>query len=156
MPSSRRARATTRRIRMRRLRVAGLLVAIAASAALGSQLLTSSPSSATSPPDVPRRALHPALDKVPSAVWPASGQAAFTQTGRSQVHAGPNQHAASIASVAKVMTAYLVLRDHPLAPGQEGPTITVTDADVLDTERRRRQQESIVSIAAGEQLTERQ
>jgi serine-type D-Ala-D-Ala carboxypeptidase (penicillin-binding protein 5/6) len=55
-----------------------------------------------------------------------------------------------------VMTAYLVLRDHPLRPGQDGPTITLTDADVADTERRRRQRESVVSIAAGEQLTERQ
>ena len=54
------------------------------------------------------------------------------------------------------MTAYLVLRDHPLRPGENGPTITLTDADVADTDRRRRQQESVVSIAAGEQLTERQ
>jgi serine-type D-Ala-D-Ala carboxypeptidase (penicillin-binding protein 5/6) len=54
------------------------------------------------------------------------------------------------------MTAYLVLRDHPLRPGQDGPTITLTDADVADTDRRRGQQESVVSIAAGEQLTERQ
>ncbi len=54
------------------------------------------------------------------------------------------------------MTAYLVLRDHPLRPGEEGPTITLTDADVADTERRRRQQESVVAVAAGEQLTERQ
>jgi D-alanyl-D-alanine carboxypeptidase (penicillin-binding protein 5/6) len=54
------------------------------------------------------------------------------------------------------MTAYLVLRDHPLRPGQDGPTITLTDADVADTERRRRQQESVVPIAAGVQLTELQ
>ena len=69
---------------------------------------------------------------------------------------GPNQHTAPIASVAKVMTAYLVLRDHPLLPGKDGPTITLTDADVLDTERRAGGGESIVSIAAGERLTERQ
>jgi D-alanyl-D-alanine carboxypeptidase (penicillin-binding protein 5/6) len=72
------------------------------------------------------------------------------------VHAGPSQHAAPIASVAKVMTAYLVLRDHPLQPGEDGPAITLTDADVADTDRRRRQGESVVSVAAGEQLTELQ
>src|SRR5256714_8814122 len=72
------------------------------------------------------------------------------------VHDGPNQHAAAIASVAKVMTAYLVLRDHPLRLGQDGPTITLTDADVADTDRRRGQRESVVSIAAGEQLSERE
>ena len=55
MPDSKPARATTRRIRIRRIRVAGLLVVIAAiAAALGSQLLASSSSTATSPTDVPR------------------------------------------------------------------------------------------------------
>jgi D-alanyl-D-alanine carboxypeptidase (penicillin-binding protein 5/6) len=152
------ARTTTRRIRIRGTRVAGLLVGIAAlAAALGYQLLASSSSSATSPIDVLRTEHRGAVgEAVPSTVWPAQGQAAFVQTGRSQVQAGPNQHAAPIASVAKVMTAYRVLRDHPLRPGEDGPTITLTDADVADTDRRRRQEESVVSIAAGEQLTERQ
>jgi D-alanyl-D-alanine carboxypeptidase (penicillin-binding protein 5/6) len=49
-----------------------------------------------------------------------------------------------------------VLHDHPLRLGEDGPTITLTDADVADTDRRRRQRESVVSIAAGEELTERQ
>jgi hypothetical protein len=49
------ARPTTRRIRIRRIRVAGLLVVIAAIAvALGHQLPASSSSTATSPIDVPR------------------------------------------------------------------------------------------------------
>src|SRR6266511_6425218 len=60
------------------------------------------------------------------------------------------------SGVAKVMTAYLVLRDHPLQPGEDGPTITLTDADVADTDRRRGHEESVVPISAGEQLTERQ
>jgi D-alanyl-D-alanine carboxypeptidase (penicillin-binding protein 5/6) len=144
------ARTTTRRVRTRKVPVAGLLAGIAAIAVLGHQLLASSSSPASSPTDVLRR------DAVPSTVWPADGQAAFVRTGQSQIQAGPNQHAAPIASVAKVMTAYLVLRDHPLRPGQDGPTITLTEADVADTDRRRRQHESVVSIAAGEQLTERQ
>ena len=158
MTYSERARTTTRRIRIRRIRVAGLLVVIAAiAAALGHQLLASSSSTAESPIDVPRSEHRGALgEAVPSTVWPAYGQAAFVQGGQSQVHAGPNQHAAPIASLAKVMTAYLVLRDHPLRLGDDGPTITLTDADVADTDRRRGQQESVVSIAAGEQLTERE
>jgi serine-type D-Ala-D-Ala carboxypeptidase (penicillin-binding protein 5/6) len=147
------ARTTTRRIRIRWIRVAGLLVVIAAlAAALGYQLPGSSSSTAASPSDVPRREHRDAL---PSTVWPADGQAAV-QIGQSQVRAGPNQHSTPIASVAKVMTAYLVLRDHPLRLGEDGPTITLTDADVADTDRRRRQQESVVPIAAGEQLTQLQ
>jgi serine-type D-Ala-D-Ala carboxypeptidase (penicillin-binding protein 5/6) len=152
------ARTTTRRIPTPRLLVAGLLVVIAAiAAALGSRLLASSSPTATTPTDTPHRQHRGALgDAVPSTVWPAHGQAAFVQTGQSQIQAGPNQHQAAIASVAKVMTAYLVLGDHPLRPGQDGPTITLTDADVADTDRRAGQRESVVSIAAGEQLTERQ
>jgi D-alanyl-D-alanine carboxypeptidase (penicillin-binding protein 5/6) len=93
---------------------------------------------------------------VPRDVWPANGQAAFIETGESVIHAGPNQHPAPIASVAKVMTAYVVLRDHPLGAGDDGPAITLTDADLADTDLRRRRGESVVSVAAGEELTERQ
>jgi serine-type D-Ala-D-Ala carboxypeptidase (penicillin-binding protein 5/6) len=149
------ARRTT--IRIRRIRVAGLLAVIAAiAAALGYQLTASSSSTTASTIEVlgseHRGALGGAL---PSTVWPAYGQAAV-QVGQSQVQGSPNQHAAAIASVAKVMTAYLVLRDHPLRLGEDGPTITLTDADVADTDRRRGQEESVVPVAAGEQLTELQ
>ena len=147
---------TTHRIRIRRIRVVGLLVGIAAiAAALGHQLASSS-STAASSIDVLRSERRGALgEALPSTVWPAHGQAAFVQTGQSKVEVGPNQHPAAIASVAKVMTAYVVLRDHPLRPGEDGPTITFTDADVADTDRRRGRHESVVSIAAGERLTER-
>jgi serine-type D-Ala-D-Ala carboxypeptidase (penicillin-binding protein 5/6) len=149
------ARRTTRRTRARRTQVAGLLVVIAAIAASIGHLLAA-PSSTTTSTIVLRHAERGVDgEAVPSGVWPAYGQAAFVQ-GQSQVHAGPNQHAAPIASIAKVMTAYLVLRDHPLRPGQDGPAITLTDADVADTDRRRGQEESVVPIAGGEQLTERQ
>jgi serine-type D-Ala-D-Ala carboxypeptidase (penicillin-binding protein 5/6) len=151
------ARTTTRRIP--RIRVAGLLVVVvvaAISAALGHQLLASSSSTAASPVDVLRGEYGGALgEALPGTVWPADGQAAV-RIGQSHVQAGPNQHAAPIASVAKVMTAYLVLRDHPLRPGEDGPTITLTDADVADTDRRLGQDESVVSITAGEQLTQLQ
>jgi serine-type D-Ala-D-Ala carboxypeptidase (penicillin-binding protein 5/6) len=143
------ARTTRRRVRVRRARVARLLVIVAAiAAALGYRALASSSPPAASP--------IAGREAVPSSVWPAYGQAAFLRGGESQVHSGPNQHAAAIASVAKVMTAYLVLRDHPLQHGQSGPTITLTDADVYDTDRRRRQQESVLSVTAGERLTELQ
>jgi serine-type D-Ala-D-Ala carboxypeptidase (penicillin-binding protein 5/6) len=151
------ARTTIRRIRIRRIRVAGLLVAIAAiAAALGYQSLASSSSPARSSTDVLRSEHRGVLgDALPSTVWPLYGQAAV-QIEQSQIQAGPNQHAAPIASLAKVMTAYLVLHDHPLRPGQGGPAITLTDADVADTDHRRRQEESVVSIVAGEQLSELQ
>jgi serine-type D-Ala-D-Ala carboxypeptidase (penicillin-binding protein 5/6) len=150
-------RTTTRRARIGRILVAGLLVVAAIAAALGYQLPASSLSTAASPIGVLRSEHRDGrAEAVSGMVWPADGQAAFLQTGQSRIHAGPNQHAAAIASVAKVMTAYLVLRDHPIRSGQDGPTITLTDADVADTDRRGMLQESVVPIADGEQLTERQ
>jgi len=126
------------------IRIAGLLVVVAATAAALGHRLAASSSPTT------------AAAAVPSTVWPRYGQAAFVESGQSAIQAGPNQHAAAIASVAKVMTAYLVLRDHPLRPSEDGPTITLTDDDVADADRRRDRDESVVSVVAGEQLTERQ
>jgi D-alanyl-D-alanine carboxypeptidase (penicillin-binding protein 5/6) len=130
------------------MRLACLLLVVGAITAVVYRSLASSPSRAATSIEVVRA--------LPRMVWPAFGQAAFVQTGHAQIHIGPNQHAAPIASVAKVMTAYLVLRDHPLGPGEAGPTITLDGDDVADTDRRRGQQESIVPVAAGEELTELQ
>ena len=142
-----------------------VLTAAATGAAIVHQLLAPSPSVAAS---FPSRTTGPSAiahsrharaafgRSVAATVWPAAGQAAFVETGRSQVYVGPNQHAAAIASVAKVMTAYVVLRDRPLLLGQSGPTLTITDDDVADTDRRRARHESVVAVAAGEQLTEMQ
>jgi D-alanyl-D-alanine carboxypeptidase (penicillin-binding protein 5/6) len=152
------ARTATRGFRTRRIRVAVLLVVIVAmGAALGFKLSASPSSTAEPSSDTPRAERRRAVgEALLSTVWPAYGQAAFVEKGQSQVHAGPNQHPAPIASLAKVMTAYLVLRDRPLRPDQDGPTLMLTDADVADTDRRRGQQESVVPVAAGEQLTELQ
>jgi D-alanyl-D-alanine carboxypeptidase (penicillin-binding protein 5/6) len=143
--------------RLPRILIAGLLVGIAAiAAARGFHSLASSSSPAASPIDVLRSEHGSARgEALPGTVWPGYGQAAV-QIGQSQIHAGPNQHPAAIASVAKVMTAYVVLHDHPLEVGQDGPAITLTDTDVADSDRRAGRDESVVPIAAGEQLTELQ
>jgi D-alanyl-D-alanine carboxypeptidase (penicillin-binding protein 5/6) len=151
-----RTRRAKRRIRVRRARAAGLAIVVALAAGLGYRSLASSSPGAASPIEVLRSERGDAGEAVPRTVWPAHGQAAFVRSGESAIHAGPNQRPAPIASVAKVMTAYLVLRDHPLRAGEDGPTITLTDADVADTDRRRGQEESVVPVAAGEELTERQ
>jgi serine-type D-Ala-D-Ala carboxypeptidase (penicillin-binding protein 5/6) len=151
------ARTTARRLRVRPNRAACLLVVVAAIAAsLGYQLLTFSSSTPRSLSNVFRSGHRGGPgEALRRTVWPSHGQAAV-RIGQSQIRASPNQHAAAIASIAKVMTAYVLLRDHPLQPGQDGPTITLTGADVVDTDRRAGRDESVVPIAAGEQLTERQ
>jgi D-alanyl-D-alanine carboxypeptidase (penicillin-binding protein 5/6) len=87
--------------------------------------------------------------------WPRRGQGAYV-LGDGRPAVSPDQEPVPIASVAKVMTAYLVLRHHPLDAGDDGPSFVVTDADVDDTDARRHQGQSIVPVRAGEELTERQ
>jgi D-alanyl-D-alanine carboxypeptidase (penicillin-binding protein 5/6) len=86
--------------------------------------------------------------------WPLRGQGAYV-LGNGRPAATPHQHPVPIASVAKVMTAYVVLKHHPLRAGDSGPRFAVGPGDVVDTETRRRDGQSIVAVHAGEQLTER-
>jgi D-alanyl-D-alanine carboxypeptidase (penicillin-binding protein 5/6) len=91
----------------------------------------------------------------PAANWPQSGQAAFV-LGDDRPSASPYQQPAPIASLAKVMTAYLTLERYPLSGAQEGFTITVTAADAEAAAEGASRNQSIVAVRAGEQLTERQ
>lgn len=61
-----------------------------------------------------------------------------------------------IASVAKVMTAYLTLREHPLAAGGQGFSMRITAADAQEEDQREALGESTLNVRAGEQLSERQ
>lgn len=87
-------------------------------------------------------------------VWPAQGQGAYV-LGNGDPAVSPNQKPVPIASVAKVMTAYLVLQKHPLHDGDDGVIFTVEPTDVADTAARRGAGQSVVNVAAGEQLSER-
>jgi D-alanyl-D-alanine carboxypeptidase (penicillin-binding protein 5/6) len=91
----------------------------------------------------------------PVVSWPQSGQAAFV-LGKDRPSASPHQQPAPIASLAKVMTAYLILERYPLSGEQEGFTTTVTAADAQAATEDAARNQSIVEVQAGEQLTERQ
>jgi D-alanyl-D-alanine carboxypeptidase (penicillin-binding protein 5/6) len=85
--------------------------------------------------------------------WPANGQAAYV-LGDDPARTSPDQQPVPIASLAKVMTAYLVLQAAPLSGG--GFRLTVRPRDVADTRARAARDESLVAVAVGETLTERQ
>lgn len=70
-------------------------------------------------------------------------------------HVGSSQPV-PIASITKVMTAYLVLRDHPLSTGAPGPAIPVTAATVTAYQVGLFTDQSVVRVSAGETLTELQ
>ncbi len=72
--------------------------------------------------------------------------------GNGRPAASPHESPAPIASLAKVMTAYLTLKHYPLSGAQDGFTITVTE----DQAQAEAQGQSVVAVRAGEQLTERQ
>jgi D-alanyl-D-alanine carboxypeptidase (penicillin-binding protein 5/6) len=61
-----------------------------------------------------------------------------------------------IASLTKVMSAMVVLHDHPLVLGQNGPLITITASDVARYKVEKAQGDSVVKIRAGETLSELQ
>ena len=103
----------------------------------------------------------PAAYTIPGAApqipWPQGGQAVLAVDGIGTIGvAGDVGAPQPIASVAKVLTAYQVLLDHPLAAGDQGPTLTVLPDEAAQYWAQVRDDESVVPVEAGEQLTERQ
>jgi serine-type D-Ala-D-Ala carboxypeptidase (penicillin-binding protein 5/6) len=87
--------------------------------------------------------------------WPAQGQAALV-LGNGRPAASVDEQPAPIASLAKVMTAYLTLQRYPLTGVQAGFRITVTEADAQAEADDVSEGQSGVAVQAGELLTERQ
>ncbi|MFD8046866.1 D-alanyl-D-alanine carboxypeptidase [Streptomyces chartreusis] len=85
--------------------------------------------------------------------WPADGQAALDVDGIGTFGSSGDQKPVPIASVAKVMTAYLVLRDRPLKSGDKGPNIKI---DQLAEDQSNAGQESTVNVTAGDEITQRE
>jgi serine-type D-Ala-D-Ala carboxypeptidase (penicillin-binding protein 5/6) len=61
-----------------------------------------------------------------------------------------------IASVAKLMTAYVILQDHPLSGDGSGPDITVEPSEAAAYPSQARHGDSLVAVVAGEAISERQ
>ena len=104
----------------------------------------------------PYRAAPPRHQRLVGVSWPAYGVSAADISGFGVV-AGPGAtQPVPIASVAKVMTAYVVLHDHPLPAGRSGPEIVVQPPEAAAYSAQARDGDSLVPVAAGEALTERQ
>ncbi len=92
----------------------------------------------------------------PSLPWPSTGQAAIAIPAIGYAEQSGPEDPVPIASLTKLTTAVLILHDHPIAPGTDGPSITVTPADAAEYAAELHQDESTIEIQAGEVLTERQ
>ena len=90
-----------------------------------------------------------------SVSWPQQGQAALV-LGNDRPAASPHEQPVAIASLAKVMTAYLTLKRYPVSGAQDGFTITITPAQAQAALEERADGQSVVAVQAGERLTERQ
>ncbi|MFD8620348.1 serine hydrolase [Streptomyces sp. NPDC059513] len=85
--------------------------------------------------------------------WPGQGQSAVLVDGVGSLGSEGAQKPAPIASVAKVMTAYVILEGHPLKGDEQGETITV---DQKAEDESKRPDESTAPLTKGQQLTQRQ
>ncbi|MFD8376936.1 D-alanyl-D-alanine carboxypeptidase, partial [Streptomyces sp. NPDC059688] len=85
--------------------------------------------------------------------WPADGQAALDVQGIGSFGSSGTQKPVPIASVAKVMTAYIILRDHRLKSGADGPKIKI---DKTAEQQSNAGQESTVHVTAGDSITQRE
>ena len=92
----------------------------------------------------------------PVLAWPSEGQAAMEVEGLGSLGDSGRSVPVPIASVAKVMTAYITLREHPLDTDDGGFVMTVTAADVEEERQRVALGESTLSVRSGERISERQ
>jgi serine-type D-Ala-D-Ala carboxypeptidase (penicillin-binding protein 5/6) len=92
----------------------------------------------------------------PALPWPKTGQAAVAVPGRGLlIQSGP-ESPVPIASLTKIMTAYVVLTDHPLAPDAQGPEVAIDQADHDEALDDDYDGATEVPVLAGESLSERQ
>ncbi|MET8353191.1 D-alanyl-D-alanine carboxypeptidase [Micromonospora sp. NPDC005206] len=92
----------------------------------------------------------------PRLPWPRTGQAMISVDGLGTMGAFGGSKRLPIASVTKVMTAYVILTEHPLAVGEQGPKLTVSAAQAAAYPAENARGESLVEVRAGEVITERQ
>ncbi len=88
--------------------------------------------------------------------WPGVGQSAVGILGNPDITTHGTQVPAPTASVAKLITALVVLKAKPLLAGQQGPLITLTANDVAIYSNYLNEQGSVVPVAAGEVISEYQ
>ncbi|WP_198358480.1 D-alanyl-D-alanine carboxypeptidase [Streptomyces fildesensis] len=85
--------------------------------------------------------------------WPVMGQSVVEVEGVGNMGVRGAQTPVPIASVTKVMTAYLILRDHPLKGKETGPKIKI---DQTAADEAASVDESRVLVKLGQEFTERQ
>ncbi|MFJ1590518.1 D-alanyl-D-alanine carboxypeptidase family protein [Kitasatospora albolonga] len=84
--------------------------------------------------------------------WPAEGQASVEVEGIGSLGTRGEQRPVPIASVTKVMTAYVILKDHPMRAGAPGAAVT---ADEQAANESYSSVETTAPVIAGRTYTQR-
>jgi D-alanyl-D-alanine carboxypeptidase (penicillin-binding protein 5/6) len=95
-------------------------------------------------------------ERLAAVPWPADGVSAADISDLGVVAGRGATRPVPIASVAKVMTAYVILHDHPLPGNGSGPDISVQPSEAAAYPSQVRDGDSLVPVVAGETITERQ
>ncbi|CUM40529.1 D-alanyl-D-alanine carboxypeptidase [Streptomyces gardneri] len=85
--------------------------------------------------------------------WPNEGQGAVEVEGVGSMGQYGPQKPAPIASVTKTMTAYVILRDHPLKGSQKGPEIEI---DKKAAEQGKAEHESTAAVQEGQTYSQKE
>ena len=93
-------------------------------------------------------ALQPKLPEDGSSIVGVSGLGTIGSAGPAQPR--------PIASITKVMTAYEILKSHPLQAGQSGPVVELTAKDEQRWLQMLAQDQSALPVTAGQRLTQLQ
>ena len=146
----------SRRHRLRGLATRLASASVGATLAAGMILVLPSPVSDPASTFLPAATLgiHTTSVETPPS-WPTKSSAAVVVPALA-VAADVHDHVAPIASLTKLMTAYVVLQKLPLSLGESGPCLTVNAADVAYYEAINAQGESDAAVAVGERLCENQ
>ncbi|WP_425580780.1 serine hydrolase [Streptomyces thermospinosisporus] len=88
--------------------------------------------------------------------WPGEGQGWMHVDGVGSMDHFGEQKPVAIGSVAKTMTAYVILRDHPLKPGEEGPKIEIDETAEKEGGYNKDGESTLDTVKAGDKLTLKQ
>ncbi|MEU6230127.1 D-alanyl-D-alanine carboxypeptidase [Streptomyces sp. NPDC047042] len=88
--------------------------------------------------------------------WPSEGQGWMDVNGVGTMGKFGEQKAVAIGSVAKAMTAYIILKDHPLKAGEDGPKIPVDALAEKEAGYWKQGESTLTTAKKGDVLTEQQ
>ncbi|TDF47125.1 hypothetical protein E2C00_10060 [Streptomyces sp. WAC05374] len=90
----------------------------------------------------------------PSLPWPGEGQGYMSATGLGTVDSFGEQKPVPIGSVAKAMTAYVILKEHPLKKGEKGEMIEIDALAEKEGGYDAQNESTLNTVKAGDKISE--